>query len=150
MDRTLVIGVGNEDRGDDGAGVAVAKAIQKSRLPGVMIRLESGEGLRLLAAWEGFERVILIDAVEGGSPAGAIHCLNPREQAVPSPIRSSTHAFGVAQAVAMAQRLDRLPPRLVIYGIEGRCFETGKGLSPEVEAAAHNARRLILEELRRA
>lgn len=150
MNKVLVIGIGNEDRGDDGAGIAVAKAIENSRLPDVAVRLESGEGLRLLTAWEGFERVILIDALESGSPPGTIHCLNPREHAIPFRIRSSsTHAFGLAQAIAMARSLDRLPPQLVIYGIEGRCFETGKGLSHEVKGAVRPLTQRLKTELQK-
>ena len=49
---------------------------------------------------------------------------------------SSTHSLGVAGAVELATRLNCLPDVLLIYGIEGRCFDVGAGLSPEVERAA--------------
>jgi hypothetical protein len=35
------------------------------------------------------------------------------------------HHFGLAEAVELARVLDRLPPRLWIYGIEGRQSEQG-------------------------
>src|ERR1035437_11103975 len=47
----------------------------------------------------------------------------------------STHHFGLAEAVELARVLDRLPPCLWIYGIEGRRFEQGSCPSPEVARA---------------
>jgi hydrogenase maturation protease len=44
----------------------------------------------------------------------------------------STHGFGVATAVELARALNRLPPRLVLFGIEGKEFGIGRGLSTEV------------------
>ena len=58
----------------------------------------------------------------------------------------STHGFGVAEAVELARSLNQLPPQLIIYGIEGKNFADGFGLSPEVEgAAAQVVRRVLLE-----
>ena len=50
-------------------------------------------------------------------------------------LRSSTHAFGVADAVELARALGRLPGRLDVYAIEGASFTAGDSLSPEVERA---------------
>jgi hydrogenase maturation protease len=62
----------------------------------------------------------------------------------------STHDFGVAQAVEMARVLGTLPPRLVLYGIEGRCFDFGAALSPEVQQAAHEVARRVQQEIEQA
>ena len=50
-------------------------------------------------------------------------------------LRSSTHAFGVADAVELARALGRLPGRLDVYAIEGASFAAGDRLSPAVERA---------------
>src|ERR1039457_2451863 len=50
--------------------------------------------------------------------------------------RCSTHAFGVAEAVQLARVLERLPRRLLIYGIEGRRFDLGSAPSVEVVEAS--------------
>ena len=50
-------------------------------------------------------------------------------------LRSSTHAFGVSDAVELARALGRLPDRLDVYAIEGASFAAGDGLSPDVERA---------------
>jgi hydrogenase maturation protease len=41
--------------------------------------------------------------------------------------------MGLPEAVELARELDRLPPRLVVYGIEGESFEAGEGLSYPVQ-----------------
>jgi hydrogenase maturation protease len=60
----------------------------------------------------------------------------------------STHAFGINEALEMARQLDRLPGRVVVYGVEGGSFSTGLGLTPEVEAAAEVVVGQVLAELR--
>jgi hydrogenase maturation protease len=50
-------------------------------------------------------------------------------------VRSSTHAFGVPDAIELARVLDRLPARLEVYAIEGASFAAGDRLSPAVDQA---------------
>jgi hydrogenase maturation protease len=49
---------------------------------------------------------------------------------------ASSHAFNLAEAIELGRALGRLPPRLVIYGIEGACFEHGAAPSAAVRTAA--------------
>jgi hydrogenase maturation protease len=60
--------------------------------------------------------------------------------------RSSTHSFGVAEAVELARALGRPPARVVVFGIEGRDFTPGEGLSPDVGAAVDEVVRRVAEE----
>src|SRR3954452_13627171 len=39
----------------------------------------------------------------------------------------STHDLGVAEAIELARAFGKLPPRLIVYGIEGRDFDEGTG-----------------------
>jgi hydrogenase maturation protease len=139
----LILGIGNPHRGDDAAGVLVARGLRDSGIPA---REHGGEMFSLLEQWSGSDDVILIDAVVTGAPAG---CITEWDAAtapiVTGLLRCSTHAFGVAEAIGMARALDRLPPRLWIYGIEGASFDPGSAPSPEVlEAVEILARRLAL------
>lgn len=43
--------------------------------------------------------------------------------------------MGIPEAIELARVLDELPPRLIVYGIEGAEFEAGAGLSSAVAAA---------------
>jgi hypothetical protein len=55
-------------------------------------------------------------------------------------LRSSTHAFGVSDAVELARALGRLPDRLDVYVIEGENFTAGERLKPRRPAGRRRAR----------
>ena len=132
----LVIGVGNDYRGDDAAGLIVARRLRELNLPDVRVIESDGEFTRLMEAWQDAENVILIDAMQSGAAPGTIHRFEATEQKLPaSVLQSSTHAFGVAEAMAMAQALGRLPRRFIVCGIEGQHFAMGAPLSAEVARA---------------
>ena len=141
---TIVIGVGNEYRGDDGAGIAVARLLLLRVPADVRVIEQSGEGTSLLDAWHGATSVILVDAIQSGAEPGTIHCFDASENALPSGVfPCSTHAFGVAEAIEMARALRELPPHLIVYGIEGETFADAQGLSPAVQrAVAEVAKRI--------
>ncbi len=147
--RLVIIGVGNVYRRDDAVGLIVARRLKAEHLDDVRILEESGEGAALMESWKDADTVILIDAVHSGGAPGTIHRLDAHAQAIPTGFfHYSTHAFSVAEAVELARALNQLPPRFIIYGIEGKDFEAGEGLSPEVEKAVEEVVRLVLCELR--
>lgn len=148
---TVVIGVGNLWRGDDGAGLLVARLLRDgegSTLGPMHICEARGGNMALIEAWAGAGAVFLIDAVLSGAEPGTIHRIELGSEPLPATLfRDSTHAFGVVEAVELARVLGRLPARLVIYGIEGRSFDHGTELSPEVAAATREAAAMIQREL---
>jgi hydrogenase maturation protease len=146
MDNTLIIGIGNEYRRDDGVGLRVAREL-RGRLPAITILELSGEGAALMDAWRDAGKVLLIDAVQTGAAAGTIFRLDAKARHIPSEFfHYSTHAFGVAEAIGLARTLKQLPPRVLVYGIEGADFAAGTGLSPKVEASAARVTEQIARE----
>ena len=144
----LVIGVGNPYRGDDAAGLLVAGVLKDMGLDSSMIVQQSGEGSALMETWKGAEAVILIDAVSSGGAPGEIHRLEPVLQPLPAQMfHSSTHAFSLPDAIEMARALNELPPRLLLFGIEGRNFQAGAELSPEVSAAVPQVAKQVVKEV---
>jgi hydrogenase maturation protease len=146
--RLLVIGVGQEWRGDDAAGLLVVRSLRE--MTGRVAVLEnSGAAADLLAAWQGAEMAILADAVRGGGRVGEIYRFRVHERPLPADLfpAASTHAWGVAQAIALGRVLQQLPAYLVVFGIEGRNFGLGQGLSPEVARAVPEAARRISTEI---
>lgn len=122
-----VIGCGNLDRGDDGAGLLVARRLRAMGIPAL-----EANGLTLLDLWEPDDDVILVDAVSGGNgDDGAF---------------GSTHGLGVAEAIELARSLGRLPARLRVYGIEGQRFGMGDEMSPEVAQAVEETALQIAAE----
>lgn len=147
--RARIIGIGNDYRRDDGAGREVARRLRHSSAPpdGEILE-ETGEGTSLLETWRGAERVILLDAVRSGAPAGTIHRIEAQTDPLPAFFsRRSTHAFGIAEAIELARALSQLPPSLVLFGIEGECFDAGVGLSPAVEKAVAEVSARVRQEI---
>lgn len=144
----LVIGVGNDYGGDDAVGCIVARELKSIEGDKVRVVEESGEGAALLEAWKGADRVILIDAARSGGVAGTIYRFDSESQPIPSRLFCySTHAFSVAEAIELARAMDQLPRKLVVYGIEGRNFESGVELSMEAKASVGEVIRRISAEL---
>ena len=147
--KTIIIGVGNPFRADDGAGLAVARLLRAELPPDTGVIEESGEGSSLMDAWRGASRVYLIDAVHSGGPPGTVRRFDASSAAVPTAIfPCSTHGFGVADAIEMARALRELPQQIVVYGIEAASFEQVQGLSLEVQNAVATVARRIAVELR--
>jgi hydrogenase maturation protease len=147
---TLVIGVGNEWRGDDGAGLEAARRLSPPP-PGSRVIERPGEPLDLIEEWEAEAEVFLVDAVSSGAAPGTIHRVDARERRLPAELfRGSTHALSVAEAVELARVLGRLPGRLRLYGIEGGDFGAGSTLTANVETAVDALVREIRERLRTA
>jgi hydrogenase maturation protease len=132
----LVIGVGNEYRGDDAVGLLVARRVKEFGLKNIKAIEESGEGAHLIEAWKGAETVIIVDAVSSGSNPGSVHRFDVTAQKIPSKFfRHSSHAFSVVEAIELARTMSRLPSRLIVVGVEGHSFEVGVGISSEVKQA---------------
>jgi len=144
----LVIGIGNQYRRDDAVGVIVARALRDQNLDDIEVLEMSGEGAALIEAFQNAERVIVIDAVCSGATPGTIVRFEAHRQRIPTEFfRYSTHNFGLAEAIELARSLGKLPKELIVYGIEGRDFTVGEGLSPEVARATPEVLERILNEL---
>ena len=145
---TLIIGVGNEFRGDDAVGICVARRFAALKLPDMRVIEQTGEGADLIEAWQTTECVYLVDAVSSQGLIGSIYRFEAHEQPLPAhQFGISSHAFGVAEAIEIARSLGQLPSKLVVFGIEGSNFEIGSSLSPAVTQAAENVIRQLLQEI---
>lgn len=137
----LIIGVGNPDRGDDGAGHAAIAALRARIAPRAnnhapTLVEHSGESTSLVEVMQGFERVVIIDAADFGEKPGSYRSFDAREAALPSELMEmSSHGFGVPQAIELARALGTLPQRCSVYAIQAATFEAGAPLSPAVANA---------------
>jgi len=135
-----VIGIGNEYRSDDGAGVVVARRIREMAPSSCVVCETGGEGTALMELWRHADDVVLIDAVFSGAAPGTIHTFHPSRQPLPTELFPfSSHAFGLVQAIEISRVLNELPRQMIIYGIEGENFEMGTELSPAVQESLDDA-----------
>lgn len=144
---TLVVGIGNDDRGDDGAGLEVARRLRARGLADVTVRECASDSLELLHTWMKSSRVILVDAASAGGPPGRVSRFDAEHPLPAGVLYGSTHAWGVAQTVEMARVLGCAPAELVVYAIEGTSFELGGRLSRPVRRAVRRVERHILQDL---
>jgi len=128
----MVIGCGNDARGDDAAGLLVARRLRQL---GVHAVERPGEATDLIEAFAGVEDVTVVDAVVTGARPGAIHLWKDTPPPLPPAATGSSHGMGIAEAIALAGALGRLPRRLRVYGIEAARLGLGSRVSPEVLAA---------------
>lgn len=146
--KKLVIGLGNLHRGDDAIGIVIASRLESRAANRFNVVRRVSDGLSLMEAWEGFDMVVIIDAASSGSASGTIHRIDAGLEPLPGDVlRFSTHAFGVVEAIELARALHGLPPRVIVYGIEGETFEAGNGLSWTVEKAAREVEEMVLGDL---
>jgi hydrogenase maturation protease len=146
----LVIGIGNPDRGDDGIGPLVVRQLAGMVPAGVTLIERSGDAQALIDDWAGHDTVILVDAAESRKAPGTVHRVDLRAQTLPPEISlSSSHAFGVAEAVGLAGALGLLPTNIIAFAIEGASFDPGAPVSPIVAAAAGEVAIRVADELRR-
>src|SRR5579864_4899306 len=94
---TRIIGCGNTDRADDGAGLLVARRLRELGLDSIE---HAGDGFALLELWHGSEDVVLVDAVLSGAAPGTVSVWDPRSE--PLKVQDcgcSTHGFGPVEAL---------------------------------------------------
>jgi hydrogenase maturation protease len=123
--RTLVIGLGNPILTDDGVGVKVAYAVREALASGehsdVTVTEASVGGLRLMELMVGYDRVVLIDALQlSNARPGTIRRMTLEELRTISPTQHSTcaHDTSLVTALDLGRQLGLpLPRELTIYGV---------------------------------
>ncbi len=140
---TLILGVGNPLRRDDGIGPEVIRLLTENRskknstykLSSDIDLLDGGtDGLGLIEYLKDYKKVIIIDAVEMKLTPGTIKVFTPQEAVIN--INSdalSTHGFGIAELIKLARGLD-INPELIIVGIQPENIDYGEELSGTISS----------------
>lgn len=144
---SLVIGIGNETRGDDAAGPLVARRVAEAARPGLRVIEAVCEPAALMDAWAGEARVFVADACAPLVQSGHIHRFDAHAARLPEALGAvSSHGIGLGMAIELARALNALPRELIVFAIEGADFAPGAALSPPVAAAIEDVARRILAE----
>jgi hydrogenase maturation protease len=148
--RTVIVGLGNPILSDDGVGVYAARLLAE-RLAGapVVVSESSLGGLRFLDLLAGFERAIIIDAIQWRhGPVGTVYRLSA-DEAVPTVRAVSFHDISLGTALALGHRVGiPLPTEIVFLAVEaGDTLTVSERCSPEVQAALPEVVRLVMDQL---
>lgn len=132
----IVVGIGHPFRGDDGLGPKAIMQLQSQLPPGIETKSILGDLAEILDIFEHYATVFIIDIIvtENAPPGTRYRLTKPDLKEFAHCCRTSTHAFDLSQALEMAQNLNIMPEKLIIYGIEGYDFSHTDALSLEVTA----------------
>jgi hydrogenase maturation protease len=147
--RVLIAGVGNLLRGDDGFGPAVVAAFEAEGPPaGVNVRELGIGGVALVQELlDGYDALIIVDAVDRGQAPGTLSVLEPL---VPAPdavtpaeraaLAADMHQLVPSRALFMARAVGVLPPQVWMVGCQpADTEELSMELSAPVRAAVPRA-----------
>jgi hydrogenase maturation protease len=145
---TVVLGLGNDYRCDDGVGPAVAREVGLRAPPVIRVCAADGEPTRLLDAWDGADLAVLIDSVVCASArAGTVHRFDATDVTLSSVRGTSTHGVGLVAALELGRLLDRMPRRWVLYTVEVTDVGFGRGLSTAAARAVESVVSAVLEDV---
>jgi hydrogenase maturation protease len=142
--RVCLMGIGNPDRGDDGLGVQLAEAVRAAGYPGVIVAERTPEQWIAETVRGGWQTVVLLDAVEMGSPAGTVVLLDAREIAARFP-QVSTHKLSLGTIARLIEAEGAM--RVCLLGVQPACLGHAAGLSDPVRTTLEILRTLLVEIL---
>lgn len=146
--KTVVVGIGNDFRGDDGAGLVAARELRKFVPAAVNIIELNNEVASLLEHLTGCDAAIIIDAVRSGAQPGTIHCFDASIEPLPGDhTQRSTHGISLGSMLELARTRGEFPRKVLVYGIEGESFEHGKAITLKVRLAVVQLVKLLQKEL---
>jgi hydrogenase maturation protease len=148
-----ILGCGNLLMGNDGVGLRVIEALEKTEI-GSLENLDIADagvcGLDLLNYFDGARKVIIVDAVLANSPVGSVHRLEGKELLkTDEPLNLvSVHDLTILDVLRIGEHVQVLP-EIVVIGIEIGTIVTDATLeiSPEVLKGLDEALRLIKQEV---
>jgi hydrogenase maturation protease len=148
--KTLVLGLGNPILSDDGVGIRVAREVgEKLNDPQVTVAETSEAGLRLLDSIVGYDKVIIIDAVQTEKgQAGQIYRMEPQDFSSAKYL-SSPHQINLLTALELGKMLDlAMPQKITIFAVEAKDVTNfSENCTPEVEQAIPEVVKMVLEDL---
>jgi hydrogenase maturation protease len=149
--RTLIIGLGNPLITDDSVGLRVVEAL-KSELADrtdVEVSEDYWGGLRLMERMIGYDRAIVVDAIQTGAAPGTIHQLTP--DGIATQRSASAHDVNLSTALEFGRQAGAHLPRngdIMLVGIEAEdILNFGEHCTPAVQAAIPRAVESVLNIL---
>jgi hydrogenase maturation protease len=148
--KTLVLGLGNPILSDDGVGIQVAQEIgKKVNDPQVTVAETSAAGLSLLDSVVGYEKVIIIDAIQTREGrTGSIYRMGTEDFSCTKHY-SSPHQINLATALELGKMLNlAVPQKITVFAVEAKDVTSfSETCTPEVEQAIPEVVKMVLEEL---
>lgn len=149
MSQITVLGIGNILLKDEGFGVKVVDELQKQyRFPASVQLLDGGTlGMELMRFISGTKKLLLIDAVDGGSAPGTFYRFTGEEVKNYFQEKVSLHELGIKDLLMALELLEQPVEETVILGVEPESLDLGLELTDTVAAVVPTAITAALEQL---
>ena len=148
--KTLVLGLGNQILSDDGVGIRVAHEVANQLSnPQVTVAETSAAGLSLLDSIVGYDKVIIIDAIQTEKgEAGQIYRMGTADFSLTKHL-SSPHQINLVTALELGKMLNlAMPQEITVFAVEAKDITSfSEKCTPEVEKAIPEVVKMVLQEL---
>lgn len=145
---TLVLGLGNLVHGDDGIGVHAIQRLQKdSRVPAGVVLMDGGtQGMSLIPHISGFERLLVVDAIDVGEKPGTLIRLEGASvESLPG--KPSVHQLGFADLMIAMKLLGEPPREVIVIGVQPQANDWTADLTPAVSASLDELVSVVIAQL---
>ncbi len=147
----MIIGIGNELRGDDALGVYVVRELQDQNPDLATYHIESDDPTRLIELWAGKD-VVIVDAIDAeGMDSGKVYVVTSLDELLTEEeYLFSSHSLGLKQAIELGKSLAKYPKSCFFIGVQGRNWRLGDDMSKAVYQAKSIVKKRILEYFRKS
>ena len=146
----VLLGVGNILLTDEGLGVHVVKDIKESFTftPDITIIDGGTMGMELLTYMRGMKKILLVDAINGGEPAGTVYEFPHKELEQYFTEHISVHEVGMQDILRIRAIQEEPLEDAVVIGVEPESLEIGFEPSEVVQRALLEVKDRVLNVLR--
>lgn len=147
--KTVVLGVGNTIRADEGVGVRVVEALEREyALPEGVVAIDGGtSSMEMLEDLSDLDFLVVVDAIADRKPPGTLIKLAGDEVPVFFRRNLSPHGIGLSDVLAALEFMGKAPQETVVLGVQPISLELSTELTPEIAALVPTLVAQVVEEL---
>ena len=144
-----IIGVGNILMMDEGVGVRVVEELRRREIPEGVDLFDAGTAIMdLMSDLRDYDRLIIVDAVQGGSPPGTLYRFRPEDlgKVIVRSSAMSLHQVSLLDGLELERLATGRTYDITIIGIEPDRIEMGLSLSAALQASLPKIAEVVLGE----
>lgn len=142
-DKTLVVGVGNPLRSDDGVGFYVASVLEERHIPDVQTLVVQQLNLEVIEYFLNFDRIIIVDA-------NCSKCdIEFKKLNAETCIMTSSHHVTPILLTSLAKTVYDKTLNVYLCLLKAENFEVGEGLSSSAKTIADQAINILTDFLKK-
>jgi hydrogenase maturation protease len=150
--KLLICGIGDCLKQDDGLGPFVIQQLESFSFPPQVVLRDFGlAGIGMAFELTGYEKVVVIDAIQLKKRPGQIYKFVLSPPFCSSQLKGGTlslHEIQLDRIISWAKLLGNMPEQIVILGCEPQKVEFGLGLTPPVKKSSQKIVSMVIKEIK--